>query len=114
MRELKRLPGGIGARRLGVAAAVAAFGLVTTAPAFADPPWWHEHHRAYRHEYRPDYYGYGYAVRPPPAVVYAGPPAYYAPPPPPVYYAPPPVVYGAPPVVYGAPGLSLGVTIPIR
>jgi len=105
MQGLKRLMGGLGARRLGLAvagAAVAAVGLLGTAPAFADPPWWHDHHRYYRHEYRPDI-----VVRPPPAVVYAGPPAYYAPPPPPAYYAPPPVVYGAP-------GVSLGVTIPIR
>jgi hypothetical protein len=109
MQGLKRLVGGIGARRLGLAAglaAVTAVGLLGSAPAFADPPYWHHHY------YDRGYYGYGYrpgVVVTPPPVVYAGPPAYYAPaPPPPAYYAPPP------PVVYGTPGVSLGVTIPIR
>lgn len=105
MEGLKRLVGGIGARRLGAVAAVAAVGLLSAAPALADPPW----HREYRHHhhYQPQPY-----YRPPPAVVYAGPPAYYAPPPPPVYYAPPPVYY--PPPVYPVPSLNFVIPLRIR
>jgi hypothetical protein len=100
MRALTRLKAKAGIGRLGAAAAALALGLLGSAPAFADPPWWH-HHR---------HWGYGprVVVAAPPPVVYAPPPpAYYAPPA--AYYAPPPVVYSAPP-----PGVSLGVTIPIR
>jgi hypothetical protein len=98
MRALKRLTAkvGTGGRRAGVAAVALALGLLGSAPAFADPPWWH-HHR---------HWGYGPGV-----VVAAPPPVYYAPP---AYYAPPPVYYAPPPVVYSPPGVSLGVTIPIR
>jgi hypothetical protein len=103
MRALQTLQAIAGpkGRRLGVAAAALAVGLLGTAPAFADPPWWH-HHRHWG-------YGPGVVVAAPPPVVYgyAAPAPVYAPPP--VYYAPPP-----PPVAYAAPGVSLGVTIPIR
>lgn len=74
----------------------------TAAPALADPPWRHGHHRK-------DYRHWGH--RPPP--YYAPPPrVYYAPPQ--VYYAPPPVYYAPPPPMYVAPGLSFGLNIPLR
>ena len=94
MRALQTLQAIAGpkGRRLGVAAAALAVGLLGTAPAFADPPWWH-HHRHWG-------YGPGVVVAAPPPVVYG--------------YAPAPAYYAPPPVAYAAPGVSLGVTIPIR